>query len=593
MRTLKFFITGFLCLAFSVGMGLAQNLNTKISIKVQDATLPQVLQQIQKKYGYRFSYLNNELPARSKFTAEIKNKSFAEVLDVLLEKTDLGYKQSNGQIIIKKGFPKGKPKTATTQKITPPAAEKTVAKTSEKPAETKPASTAKTEAPKPQPTAKTEQPVVESKPETEKLTAPENATVSTAKNTIPADENLDDTVTVFKMEGTKENIFDKLAAIRLKNEKKAEESDTTLINDFHLGVTYPLSTNGTQATKYVNQLSAHLLVGNSAGLEGVEMSGFGNVEKSYVSGVQFAGFFNIARNSDELTTLADTRNEGYTLDGGQFAGFFNLANGNVKGAQFGGYMNVANGHMNGAQLAGFLNIAKGVSGLQGAGYMNLAKNVEGAQLAGFLNIADTVSGVQASGFLNVAKVMQGTQISIINVADSASGVPIGLFNFIDKGGYKHAEFYTAEDFQANFAFKLGVPKFYTMIALGVELNDEKRWGYGLGFGREWSPARLFKVNTDLMAYQVIEESYENFPDEFLESDYLNLHSKFRLLGTLQIAKHFAIFAGPTFNVAVSKYQPFGYDEIGSTLPANSFYNRTFDNETNVKLGFGFNAGLRF
>src|SRR5688572_14048155 len=169
MRTLKFFITGFLCLSFSVGMGLAQNLNTKISIKVQDATLPQVLQQLQKKYGYRFSYLNNELPARSKFTAEIKNKSIAEVLDVLLEKTDLGYKQSNGQIIIKKGFPKGKPKTATSQRITPPAPEKSVAKTSEKPA-----TTAKTETPKPQPTAKTEQPVVESKPETAKAAAPEN-----------------------------------------------------------------------------------------------------------------------------------------------------------------------------------------------------------------------------------------------------------------------------------------------------------------------------------------------------------------------------------------------------------------------------------
>src|SRR5688572_10576794 len=158
MRTLKFFITGFLCLSFSVGMGLAQNLNTKISIKVQDATLPQVLQQLQKKYGYRFSYLNNELPARSKFTAEIKNKSFSEVLDVLLEKTDLGYKQSNGQIIIKKGFPKNKPKTTTFQKVPVPAVQKTV--------ENKAAQTAKTA----------------SNPEAEKGKQPKTESKSASKN---------------------------------------------------------------------------------------------------------------------------------------------------------------------------------------------------------------------------------------------------------------------------------------------------------------------------------------------------------------------------------------------------------------------------
>src|SRR5688572_13051274 len=153
MRTPKFFITGILCLIFSIQIIFAQGLNTKISIKVKDATLPQVLQQIQKKYGYRFSYLNNELPAKTRFTAEIKNKTFAEVLDVLLEKTDLGYKQSNGQIIIKKGFPKNKPKGTTLQKIPVPAAQK--------PVENKAPQIAKT-APNPE-AEKNKQPKTESK----------------------------------------------------------------------------------------------------------------------------------------------------------------------------------------------------------------------------------------------------------------------------------------------------------------------------------------------------------------------------------------------------------------------------------------------
>src|SRR5436190_19578036 len=98
MRTPKFFITGFLCFIFSIAISFGQNLDTRISLKVKDATLPQVLQLIQKKYGYRFSYLNNELPAGKRFSAEISNKPLAEVLDVLLEKTEMGYKQTNGQI---------------------------------------------------------------------------------------------------------------------------------------------------------------------------------------------------------------------------------------------------------------------------------------------------------------------------------------------------------------------------------------------------------------------------------------------------------------------------------------------------------------
>ncbi len=590
MRTLKFFITGILCLFFFVRISVAQNLNTRISIKVKDATLPQVLQQLQKKYGYRFSYLNNELPAKTRFSAEISNRPLSEVLDVLLEKTDMGYKQTNGQIIIKKGFPKNKPKTTTFQELAPPRPEK--------PVENKPAQTVKTEAPKPQPVkpqaAKPEAKVANEKtPVTEPEKKPEIPENITVKNTIPADEKLGDSVTVIKMAGQKVTLLDKLANIREKNENLAANADTILINDYHFGLIYPISTNGVMAGRFVNKFSAHLLIGTSAGLDGIELSGFGNVERSYVGGVQAAGFFNIAKNSLDLTALADTRNEGYTLNGWQFAGFFNLANGNARGAQFGGFMNATNGRINGAQFAGFLNIARDVSGVQGAGYMNLAKNVEGPQLAGFLNIADTVSGMQGAGFLNVARHVKGTQIAFINVADSVSGVPIGLFSFVNKGGYKHAEFYAAEDFDANFAFKLGVAKFYTFIALGAELKNENRWGYGFGFGREWQTARYFKINTDLMAYQVIEESYKNFPDEFLGSNYLNLQNKFRVLGTLQIARHLSLFAGPTFNVSVSQFQAANSSEIGSTLPARSFYDRTFNNQTNVKMGFGFNAGVRF
>ncbi|KAA9340663.1 FecR domain-containing protein [Adhaeribacter soli] len=611
MRTIRFFITGVLCLIFSMQTLLAQNLNTKVSLQVKDATLPQVLQQIQKKYGYRFSYLNNELPAKTRFSAEVKDKPLSEVLDVLLEKTDMGYKQVNGQIIIKKGFPKNKPKATTFQKlptsitenkasqtaktVTHPQPENqaTAKETTAKETLAKETSAKETSVKETSATTTNSGTVNTATPETQPEQAAEKATELEVKSAVPAGENVSETSAANPAEEKKETILDKLRATRLNNEVRASNSDSILYTDTHLGIIFPISTNGTAANRYVNRTSVHLLAGTSAALEGVEFAGFGNLEQGYVKGVQFSGFFNVVKHRADLRELAATRNEGYAVQGGQFGSFINFAGGNIKGGQFAGYMNVTEGHINGGQFAGFLNIAKNVNGAQGAGYMNLAKNVDGAQLAGFLNIADTVSGVQAAGFLNIARCAKGTQIAFINIADSAAGVPIGVFNFVNKGGYKRAEFYAADDFDANFTFKIGVPKFHTLLALGAELNDKHRWGYGFGFGSEWAMSKRLKLNTDILSYYVVEESYKNIPDGLYEDYELNLLNKFRLLGTIQLAKRFAIFGGPTYNVSVSRYQEKGSENVGSTLANNTFYNHTSKNGTNVKMWIGFNAGLRF
>jgi hypothetical protein len=316
-----------------------------------------------------------------------------------------------------------------------------------------------------------------------------------------------------------------------------------------------------QANQYVNRFSAHLLVGTAAGLQGVEFAGFGNHEKKYVRGFQFSGFFNIIDKSTRINTSVDSVRR-YSLQGGQFAGFLNTAGGNSRGVQF----------------AGFLNISRNISGMQGAGFLNIAENVEGAQMA---------------GFLNKARYVKGTQLGFINIADSITGVPVGLVSIVKHGGYRHAEFFAADDFQANITYKIGVPKFYTLLALGAELDDKKRWGYGAGFGSEWTIYKRLKLNTDIVSYHVIENSYENFPDGLLEDYDLNLLNKFRLLGTLQIAPHLALFGGPTLNVMVSQYQEPGAENTGSTLPTHSFYEHNGLDGTNVKMWIGFNAGIRF
>ncbi|KAA5546443.1 FecR domain-containing protein [Adhaeribacter rhizoryzae] len=549
MRT-KFFITGFLCLLLS-GYALAQNLQKKVSLEVREATLPQVLQKIEQKYPFRFSYMNNALPAKKKYSVEIKEKPLAEVLDVLLSGTDLGYRESNGQVIIKKGFPKSTPKASTLQKLPPATPEN-------KP---KPAVKASTsQAPTPEPKGNTS--ASQLKTETTPANTPAEQPAPTSNTTVTADSNATtETTPKTATAEQKPSFLEKLKNIKLDRKNEASPADTTEIKPTHFGIIYPISTNGTQANQYVNGVSAHLLIGTAKGLETVDFTGLASIQKSYVNGAQFSGFMNIVQNKPEHRNLAFVRNGGSAMKGAQFAGFMNIANGEVKGTQF-------------------------------AGFMNLAQDVKGVQGAGFLNRAQTVHGTQMAGFMNIARNVKGSQIGVFNIADSISGVPIGIFNFVKHGGYKRAEFYTADDFDANFTYKLGVQKFYSMIALAAELEDEKRWAYGFGFGAEWPISKLLKLNTDLMSYNVIEESYENFPDGFLEADQLNLLNKFRLLGTLQFAKHLALFGGPTYNVMVSQYEAPGSDKIGSGLVSKTIYDHTAG-ITNVKMWIGFNAGLRF
>jgi hypothetical protein len=598
MRTTRFFIVGILCLVFSLQGAYSQTLTTKVSVKVENATLPQVLQQIQQKYGFRFSYLNNDMPAELVFSAEVKDKPLAEVLDVLLEKTDFGYQENKGQIIIKRGFPKNKPKATTFQALpaaapaavpppTVPPGKSQAAARAEKEQEMMAASPAKIAVPAQEPQAKSI-PAAPVRPAT-----PDQVEALVEPNAFEREEELEAPPVDASAEAAageaadpKPSFLQKIKKIDLlKNTdfsfpKGAAASgvpgDSIAYRDFHLGVVYPLSTNGRQAHRFVNHVSVHLLTGIAAGLNGAEYAGIGNFTRSYARGVQFAGLFNIVQNAEEHQDLVRTRNRGYTVNGAQFSGFLNIAAGDVRGAQ----------------VAGSLNLMGDGQGGQFAGFMNVARDVKGAQVAGFMNTAREVD-VQVGGFLNLAKHMRGAQIGVINIADSASGVPIGLLSLVRKNGYNRVELYYADDFHANLTIKLGVRKFHNLLALGVELEGPQRWGFGYGIGSEHIVFPGFRINTDLLGYYLVERGFDDFPLGFRNNDQLNLLGKFRLLGSIQLGRRLALFGGPTFNVSVSEFQEPGLDKIGSSFGRNHFYDRTFSDATNVKMWLGFNAGLRF
>ena len=657
MRTLRLLIAGLLCLFLSVPVlhANAQDLQKKISLKVEKASLPDVLQQINKKYGIRFSYLNNELAADTIYNFQVQEKPLKEVLDKLLEKKEVGYQQLNGQIIIKKGYPGSKKEQDQKEKArekkkesasteAPPAesvkgellAEKEVSAAkqakdsiaSASPLQQAEESTARP-LPAPSPTAVVEpQPVETPEPVKEveegpvglpaekpaekdvkaevkaKKTKPgkEDGPAMVNKNSSaelkeeqpqPIEEKEEHPLPV-KLKNSVENMKVKLFEKPERDEAPEKALDPAL-KPLHFGFVYPISNYGLKSTDYKYRFSLHALVGVSGGLEGLEFTGIGSVIKDSVKGAQFSGIFNLVGDYVEGSQYAGLINTaGGGLKGAQFAGLLNINGEDLRGAQFAGFGNFSSGTGKGFQSAGFINVSKTLRGVQLAGFQNTATEVAGSQFSGFINTAKRIQGFQVAGFINTAGHIKGSQIGFLNFADSMeAGIPIGFLSFI-KNGYKALEVYTAEDFQANINFKTGVAHFYNILAIGVETNDSKRWGYGYGIGSEWGGINRFRLNTDLMAYHIIEENYRNFPDGLIEMVDLNNLYKLRLLASLQLGKNLAIFGGPTYNVAVSKYKATPESSPGSALGvSNVFFDRTYNDKTNVKMWIGFNAGIRF
>jgi hypothetical protein len=61
----------------------------------------------------------------------------------------------------------------------------------------------------------------------------------------------------------------------------------------HLGVFYPLSTNGKEAKEYTNIFSFHLLYGVSHSERAFIFSGLANSIEADDNGIQFEGLFNV------------------------------------------------------------------------------------------------------------------------------------------------------------------------------------------------------------------------------------------------------------------------------------------------------------
>ncbi|UCH14456.1 MAG: hypothetical protein JSV22_00470 [Bacteroidales bacterium] len=367
------------------------------------------------------------------------------------------------------------------------------------------------------------------------------------------------------------------------NNINAQEEDKVEadIRPFQLTFITPLGTNGTLSPRIINKFSLNILAGYNGGVDGLELGGFLNLTDDYVKGFQVAGFGNISGGNTEAAQLAGFMNiNGGEVKGLQGSGFINIAGGRAEAVQIGGFTNLS-GPMKGIQASGFGNIAEETNGLQAAGFGNIAEQSEGVQASGFINITGDIKGAQIAGFLNVAEKVKGVQIGgFLNVCDTIDGIPIAPISVVKKGGYRRFEFWGNETFFMNTSFKIGIRPFYTIFTLGFKPGASD-YNTGIGFGIGTNIELDLNKSLDLEAHSYIINRY------FWENWDYNHLNQLRISFNYQIAEHFSIFAGPTFNILISDIT-IDADEIAPSWAFN-----IADRKDSIRGWFGFNAGMRF
>ncbi|MCF2444529.1 hypothetical protein L0657_11225 [Dyadobacter sp. CY345] len=217
-----------------------------------------------------------------------------------------------------------------------------------------------------------------------------------------------------------------------------------------------MSTNRELSGNVVNDYSFNVFAGYSLGTNILEIGGFINADRGHVKGVQLAGIANVV---------------GHNVTGFQYATALNVVMGNVKGFQYSTLLNFTGGNFKGVQLAGVGNVLLG--------------DLNGWQISGAYNYAKTVK--------------KGHQLSIFNYADSSATAPIGFFSYVRKNGYRRYEISTDEFNYFNTSFKTGVNAFYNIFTVGFNgmVNNKPLGSIGYGFGTGAKLGRGWMWNADI------------------------------------------------------------------------------------------------
>ncbi|WP_374163328.1 hypothetical protein [Arcticibacter sp. MXS-1] len=292
-------------------------------------------------------------------------------------------------------------------------------------------------------------------------------------------------------------------------------------SNLHVGFCYPLSTNGSRAGEYVNQVSFHVLAGVSRAEKAFGFAGISNVVRDRASGFQFAGISNTVKNQMDGFQFAGIVNRVAQAKGFQFAGIHNDVD-SFQGFQFAGFSNVVTESMSNFQFAGFGNyVGSRMDGAQISGFINKAKDVDGFQFAGFINIAKKVRGLQFAGFINIAD-SSDHSLAIINIVKKGE---MGVSASIDEAQ------------TSLLTFRSGGRVLYGLIGAGYNWKLKDNYlAFEAGFGAHIPFSNSFRINAEL-AQQYIED--------WKDGEYFK--STFRLLPAVRLGRSVELFGGPSMN----------------------------------------------
>ncbi|NML41819.1 hypothetical protein HHL17_31840 [Chitinophaga sp. G-6-1-13] len=316
----------------------------------------------------------------------------------------------------------------------------------------------------------------------------------------------------------------------------------------HVGIVYPLSTNGTQAAEYTNRFSLHVIAGVSKGEMGAAISGISNIVKGSATGATLAGFSN---------------HIGLLSHGASISGFMNMVRQTSHGVMVTGFLNQAGEMQHGYQVAGFANIARKSDGTSGqiSGFMNHTDSASVAvtgflnshrsakvQVGGFLNLAKDAN-IQVAGFMNVAKKVKGVQVAgLLNIADS-SDYSIALINIV-KHGEKQISLSIDETSNAILSFKSGGRVLYGIVGVGYNFRNDSatRYAFQGGIGAHLYVSSHFRINME-----ATNTTNTDFHKVVFNKSTFGVYPAYRFGNNIEV------FAGPTFNEVHTK------DGVGEDL----------------------------
>ncbi len=556
-----------LLLVSAASVASAQLLATRVDLHVREESLGKVLHRLEESYAISFVYSRSFVPVEQKVSYSQTQQPLGSVLESLLEEASIIPVERNGFIVLK---PNILPAEELSVQEKPPRETVTSSETPSLPKKNSTSSPQMTDAE-----------LAASFREREKRLAELPLIETQFYESLPGgDKVYVPTIDQYRRQWQ-----------LTSQPERAEE--TSSYRKAQVTVLPILGTNFTESHELTNKVSVNLLWGINGGVDGVEVGGIVNTVYENVEGVQVAGLGNTVRGQ---------------VQGTQVGGFFNLARQEVRGVQVAGLFNIS-GASSATQVAGLFNYSRGLtSGTQTSLFFNRAKegadlvqvsgifnrNGGNAQLQASLlyNRAENVRSGQYSLFYNKAREVRGVQLGLINVADTVSGIPIGLFNIIKKG-YNRFELATSEIFWVNTGYKFGAQRFYNILRLGMRWDDLNpdmtvetpvSWTLGYGLGT------LFRLGSgwSLHAEGVVQHVNE------LEgwTDQLNLLTRFEFSFDRVLWRRLSFFAGPNFSILASDRRNAESGEYESHLLPYTFHQKTRNGRT-VSMWIGFSGGLRF